>query len=236
MGDRPLLGDLLVEAGLIDDQQLQNALEQQRELERPLGMTLVRMGLLEEDALVRVLATQLGLPVVRLRGKRVSQEVLDLVPSELAEKHRCVPLLLNEENGENVLYLAMEDPARFGAVDEIRARSGQELRPVLVAPTELDEALHRFYHWASFAGESTADDPATAGLPDIGTEPEVLLGDEPLELSFAKPMPGAAPPVASGDTSGVPPEKILRALTQLLVEKGLISREELIQRLRQLEG
>lgn len=235
MGDRPLLGDLLVEAGLIDDHQLQNALEQQRELERPLGMTLVRMGLLDEDALVRVLATQLGLPVVRLRGKRVSQEVLDLVPSDLAEKHRCVPLLLNEEDGENVLYLAMEDPARFGAVDEIRARSGQELRPVLVAPTELDEALHRFYHWSSFAGENTAEDSADAGLPKLGTEPELLIGGEPVQLSGARAL-GPAPPAAGSDESGVPPEKILRALTQLLVEKGLISRDDLVERLRQLEG
>ncbi len=232
MGDRPLLGDLLVEAGLIDAHQLENALEQQRELERPLGMTLVRMGLLEEDALVRVLATQLGLPMVRLRGKRVSQEVLDLVPSDLAEKHRCVPLLLSEEDGHTVLYLAMEDPARYGAVDEIRARSGQELRPVLVAPTELDEALHRFYHWASFADENTTDDPSGASLPDIGTAPEVTVDGEPLALSPAKPESASA---AADDASGVPPEKILRALTQLLVEKGIISRDDLVERLRQLE-
>ena len=60
-------------------------------------MTLVLMGFLEEETLIRTLAAQLKLPVARIRGKRVNAEVVELVPVELAEKHRCLPLFVKSQ-------------------------------------------------------------------------------------------------------------------------------------------
>ena len=94
------LGDLLVASGTIDAAQLTAALGEQKSWGRPLGMTLVRMGFVDEDTLIHALASQLKLPIVKLAGKVVNQEVLDLVPIELAEKYRCLPLLLNDEGGQ----------------------------------------------------------------------------------------------------------------------------------------
>ena len=68
-------------------------------------------------------------------------EVLERVPYDLAEKHRCIPLLVNDEGGQQVLYLGMEDPADLEAIDEIRFRLDSKVKPVLVAPSELDDAL-----------------------------------------------------------------------------------------------
>ncbi len=230
---RAKLGELLVRAGAIDGGQLERGLRAQRDLGRPLGMTLVRLGFLDEDTLVRALAAQLGFPVVKLRGKRINPEVLELVPLDVAEKYRCLPLLVNDEKGERVLYLAMEDPADAGAIAEVGEAIGRRVRGVLVAPTELDEALHRFYHWASFAGADALGVPADpaqqlAQDPDDGLgfggddEPELLLLDE----AEAEPEPAPALPGAA--------DAILRALTQLLVEKGVIGRDELVERLRAL--
>jgi type IV pilus assembly protein PilB len=232
MEAKPRLGDLLVQAGAIDDAQLKSALGEQRQWGRPLGMTLVRMGFIDEDTLIHVLASQLKLPVVKLGGKRVNPEVLDRVPVDLAEKHRCIPLLENEEGGQQVLYLGMEDPADLEALDEISFRVDANVKPVLVAPSQLDEALQRHYHWASTAG-----DPGVAredeGGEDGEDEPEFLHASsrEELELNAAPPPATAvARPRAKPD--GAPPVAILRALSQLLIEKGVITRDELVERLR----
>jgi hypothetical protein len=225
------IGDLLVASGTIDEAQLAAALGEQKTWGRPLGMTLVRMGFVDENTLIHALASQLKLPVVQLAGKVVNREVLDRVPIDLAEKYRCLPLLLNEEGGQQVLYLGMEDPADLAAVDEISFQIGDTVKPVLVAPSELDEALHRHYHWAvsSTNPEMTTDvDPN--GF-DAGGEPEFI--DLPGANAGASRTSASAPSESSSSHSaGVPPESILRALSQLLVEKGVITREELIDRVQ----
>jgi type IV pilus assembly protein PilB len=237
MREKPKIGELLVRAGAIDEIQLRSALAEQRQWGRPLGMTLVRMGFLDEDTLVHTLANQLKLPVVKLSGKRVNREVLDLVPLDLAEKHRCLPLLLNDEGGKRVLYLGMEDPADLESVDEISFRIGEKVKPVLVAPTELDEALQRHYHWAAFAGGLTvAEDDGGYGEPEFiptpaASKPETS-NPEASEPERASAVAGDAD--AGQHDAAVTPAAILRALSQLLVEKGIITRDELVDRVGQV--
>jgi type IV pilus assembly protein PilB len=230
MKPKPKLGELLVQAGAIDEAQLKSALGEQRQWGRPLGMTLVRMGFLDEETLVHTLASQLGLPVVKLAGKRVNPEVLERVPVDMAEKHRCIPLLANEEGGQQVLYLGMEDPADLEALDEISFRLSDKVKPVLVAPGELDEALQRHYHWASGAVEAT-ESHSDEGGEDEPEFIEMSSGEEPkVEASPAEPASESASSRAKN--AAVPAEAIQRALTQLLVEKGIITRDELVARVR----
>ena len=185
MTARQKIGDLLVASGAIDEVQLTAALGEQGKWGRPLGMTLVRMGFLDEETLVNALASQLKLPVVKLAGKVVNPEVLERVPIDLAEKHRCIPLLLNMEGGQQVLYLGMEDPADLDAIDELSFRIGDLVKPVLVAPSELDEALHRHYHWA----ESSANPGISAAA---GSSTEMGGAADEGEPEFID-MPGAVP-------------------------------------------
>jgi type IV pilus assembly protein PilB len=236
---KPKLGELLVQAGVIDEAQLKSALGEQRQWGRPLGMTLVRMGFVEEDALISVLAHQLKLPVVKLSGKRVTPEVLAHVPADLAEKHRCIPLLVNDEGGQQVLYLGMEDPVDLEALDGISFRLGEKVKPVLVAPSELDEAIERHYHPPEGVIEVPASNEEEAGEEESEPEPE----PEFIETSSGETHPPENEPPATtaaespeASQGGVPPEAILRALSQLLVEKGIITREELVSRLRTVVG
>jgi type IV pilus assembly protein PilB len=302
MGTRLKLGEMLLAKGLIDQAQLTSALEEQRRWGKRLGMTLVLMGLLEEETLIRVLASQLKLPVARIRGKRVNPEVIELLPVELAEKHRCLPLFMKDQGGTRELFVAMEDPSDIDAQAELGFRIGFQIRPVLVAPTELEDALQRHYHWAAVAGtaseplapiaqrvkaDASAPLPATPEEPFEDTEPELnaaaaaavsaaaevpedtqpdppdiesaaaQLGafdqpaSKPVSAPAARPAttPASAPtprrvlaplpeqPAAPAPRAASPPMSegvILRALSQLLVEKGVLSREELVERLRTL--
>lgn len=250
MSERPRLGELLVAAGVIDEAQCERALHEQRRTGRRLGATLLEMDALSEETLTRTLARQLSLPVAWLRGKRIRSEILDLVPRELIEKHHCLPVH-RKDGDEPTLLLAMEDPSDVAAIDEVARHAGLAIQPVLAAPSELDDAIRR--HAPVDPGDSLAcaefmkEDPSHApellalqtAASDAGRRPQAALppfefaGERDPAPSQAVAMPSPAPsPSPSPSANGL----VLRALTQLLVEKGVITRAELIGRLRKLGG
>lgn len=293
MGGRLKLGQILVNRGLLEPDQLSEALAAQQEAGARLGTTLVRLGLVDEETLIRTLAGLLKLPVARIRGKRVSPDVLELVPVAIAEKHRCLPLFLRQEPGGRALFVAMEDPSDAEALEALAHASGEAVRAVLVGPTELEEALQRHYEWASPTGESpewlsvaspggvaapaepepeeSQDEPSDAGReaaaePSLPLDADAELGAAP-DVSSAETAPeipeddGGPDPAEEWDAGREPailadldlaprepaspgsgalrpesldPGVILRALSQLLVEKGFISRDEFVQRLGEL--
>ncbi len=231
MAKRPKLGELLVHAGAITKHQLAAALAEQRKWGKSLGMTLVAMDYLDEETLVRTLARQLGLPVAWLRGKRIAPEVLGMIPADLAKKHRCLPLSVREETGGRVLYLAMQDPADLEALDDVGFRVGCNVKPVLVAPGELEESLRQHYTSANVGDVlDTASGSAAVGEPDFLT-----LGGE---VQFAAPDEGAplecltdsAPPSSDSEAALLEVTRHVSAL----VKKGILRLDEVIERLRHL--
>ena len=197
-------------------------------------MTLVRMGFLDEETLIRTLARQLKLPIAWLRGKRIERELLELVPSELALKHQCLPLSLSEEAGGKVLHLAMQDPRDLDALDAVGFHVGHTIKPVLAAPEELAEALQLHYESGDPGGPGRALDLGSGDQPDIEDVPELLVfemksGAATPELELAnevgKEAAGPAP---------TPAPTLLGTITQLLellMEQGVIDREELLAQL-----
>ena len=269
-GKRAKLGQMLVAAGAIEPDQLTAALEEQQRTGGLLGLALVRMGVVDERALVRALAGQLNLPVIQLHHKQISSEVLDLVPVDFVEKHRCLPLLINGEGDARMLYLGMEDPSDSDVVAEICTLVGMSVQAVLVAPTDLDEGIYRHYEGAGFGAEplpapgstaapsslslslsasmlapmTQAIDPNTDGmkascLDDFGPEPSFVgldeLGSEepdgPLEFEGSPALP-SDDPTEKAQGASASSDSMLRAIAQLLVEKGVFTREELVKQLQ----
>jgi hypothetical protein len=257
MGRRLQLGELLIREGLIDEHQLTRALGEQKQWGRGrLGATLLRLGFLEEDQLVGVLARHLGIPAVHLAGKTIDPEILALVPTELAQKYQCVPLFVKREGGLEVLYLGLDDPTDLAAIDDLSFQTGLRIRPVLAGPLELGDAMFRFY--GSTEGEGPID-PGFAEAPlRSGDTAPVLTGlvDDPF-MPVGGPH-GTSSPASRAEagcraggrrdshtpTEAREPDKphevstrtILRALTELLIEKGVIGREELLERIRDRFG
>jgi type IV pilus assembly protein PilB len=247
-----MLGELLIAAGAIERDQLEIALAEQKNWGDALGTTLVRMGMVDEYTLVRALAGQLNLPVMKLEGKRVSSEILDVIPVEIAEKHRCLPLLINGQGNARVLYLGMDDPSDPRIAAEIGNKIGMKIQPVLVTPTELEEGIRRHYRDSgddgglfdlpfgrSAPGEANAAEFADdleplefADSPALPTEmrcerPQAAAGISRAPALSPEPVTPASPSVPSASN-----DAMLRALAQLLVEKGVITREELVERLK----
>lgn len=263
MGDRVQLGEALVAEGLIDAFQLRAALGEQARWGNRLGETLVRMGFLAESELVRVLARILRAPAVDLAGKTIEPHLLDLVPQPLAEKYQCIPLFTKRQGGVELLYLGMDDPTNLTAVDDVSFRTGLGVRPVLVGPVQLRDAIAAYYHGAGSrpgAERELAEAPVVPGdTAPVLIEPEAEAESWSLESDDAPTVPAtparatAREPEPEGDTAqepaavtrgaaaptkprDVPTRQILRAVTRLLVEKGVLSREELLERIRSVQS
>jgi hypothetical protein len=244
MSDRSRLGDLLIEAGVLDESQLAAALEEQKRCDRPLGMTLVRMGFLEEETLIRHLSSQLNLPMARLQGKRISEEVLELVPLDVADKHRCFPLFMKGAGTETRLFVAVEDPFDTELIEFLEASTHLPIQPVLVPPSEIEEAVHRHYdlleaakpHESTPLGSASLDrdesgrasPPSSAGSLADATR----LDEDSIAQAGSALFAGTTPGADGGRVGTVPVMAILRALTQLLVEKGILTPEQLAERIQ----
>jgi hypothetical protein len=184
MSLRPKIGELLVAAEVIAQEVLDQALAKQASGGGRIGKILVGMGAIDEEMLVRTVARQLDLPVVRLRGKQVKLDVLRRLPGHIARTHRCIPVLLDKRNGDTLL-IAMEDPSDGVALDQIAIAAELPVKVVLTAPSELDEALRRYYP------EGAPDAPPPK--PEEEEEQELLLEDAVVPA----PEPSLPPPTPS---------------------------------------
>jgi hypothetical protein len=250
LSEKTKLGEILVRAGLIDEFQLAAALGEQARWGNRLGETLVQLGYLTEEELVRTLSRHYGIPGVQLEGKRIESEVLALLTVEVAERYRCIPLFKKRVRGGEVLYLGMAHPEDLRIVDEVSFRAGLPVRPVLVGPLQINKAIAAFYRGegpspiegegATALDETPISDGDTAplfnDLSEIISEP--LGRSEPPTEAEAAPRraaEGEAPttpilePVEK--PRQVPTREILHALTQLLIERKVISRAELMERI-----
>ena len=183
MAEKRKLGEMLLEAGLINDFQLRRALSEQRQWRRPLGVTLISMGFVSESELMRVLSDQLRCPVADLDVKIVAPEVVALVPYEIATNHHCLPLAVQRKGSVMELYLAMFDPTDLAVIDDIRFRTGHEVHPVLVGDQQIEEAIQRSYRTGDDHGlmkQVTLDDIEDPGAPKRRTRP-AALEPEPVE-------------------------------------------------------
>lgn len=172
MRDRPKVGEILVQAGVIDELQLAAALGEQTRWGRRLGMTLIKLGMVQEGHLVRALAKQFDLPVASLAGKKIAPEVIALVPAKVACEHSVVPLFVKKEGRKDLLFLGMEEPSDLGVLDDLAFRTGMMIRPVMVGPTEIGEALDRYYTAKSAAAVPAA--VATPTFPDFDRSADTL--------------------------------------------------------------
>ncbi|MGH7730104.1 MAG: ATPase, T2SS/T4P/T4SS family, partial [Candidatus Eiseniibacteriota bacterium] len=141
--DHKRIGDLLIEAKVITAQDLADAIAQQRKNGDLLGATLMRMGLVTEDVLMRTLQHQLGLPLVDLSELAADEQALALVREELARKYVALPI---EVEGRSSLTVAMADPLNVAALEDLRFHSGMFIKPVLALPSAIAEAIERYYH------------------------------------------------------------------------------------------
>jgi CheY-like chemotaxis protein len=134
---RKELGEILLEADLINPQQLKEALGLQRTYGERLASVLVRQNILTEKFAVTYLGRQLGMPPVDLSKTDVEIALLDVVPLELCERHLVFPVRVEGTR----LQLAMSDPMDHGLVSEIEFKTGVRLAPMIALEASIKNAI-----------------------------------------------------------------------------------------------
>ncbi|MEO6953530.1 MAG: type IV-A pilus assembly ATPase PilB [Polyangia bacterium] len=135
------LGELLVRENLISLQQLQTAQEEQRKSGTRIGYSLTKLGLIQEQDLTNFLSKQYAVPSINLGEWEVSNDVIALVPAELAKRHQLVPV---SRTGAT-LIVAMADPSNIYAIDDLKFRTGLNIDVAVASEAAIDEAYVKYY-------------------------------------------------------------------------------------------
>jgi len=140
--ERKLIGEYLLEKGIITEAQLKEALKEVERTNRKTGEILVRCGFAKEEDIARALSEQLGFTFVDLSTYQIESEAVALIPKESALKLGAIPIF----KVGNSLSVAMTNPLDIATIDELsRLSSGLRIKPVLATPTGIKEAIAKFY-------------------------------------------------------------------------------------------
>ncbi|TDQ38288.1 GspE/PulE family protein [Aureibacillus halotolerans] len=164
------IGDVLIEAGLITETQLSQALEGKRE-EQKLGDAFVERRWITEEQLLDALEVQMKIPRVDLFSHYIAPHVIRMVPKGFAQKNLVIPV---EQNGA-VLRVAMHDPLDYFVIEDLRMLTGFQIQPALAKSNELRQALARHYHF-----DESAESTDGVHIEDVQTNTSVPEEDAPI--------------------------------------------------------
>ncbi|MBZ4417725.1 general secretion pathway protein GspE [Myxococcus sp. RHSTA-1-4] len=244
------LGELLIKANVLQESQLKAALAEQAKWGGKLGEILVRMSLVSEDILVRALSKQLGMPAVNLDAvQMVPPHVKAKISSQMARDFSVLPLQLRDEG--KTLVVAMSDPLNVRMLDELRAVTKCRIVPNVAGRSSIARAFSRIYEAnaeledadTNFKVVDAQGRTVVKNLKDLDPAAAVATAPAP------KPAPAATRPStetpAVRPSSGSPADLLrsveevqrkevaaLKAMVELLIEKGVFSREEYLAKVK----
>ena len=132
---------MLSSQGLLDPDDLDQSLTEQKRTGERLGEILLKMGLVSEEDLMRTLSTQLAIPFLPLTDLKVDRRTIEGVPARLVNIYEFVPLKLEG----TTLRVAMRDPLDVHTLDELRLHLKMEIDPVFATAKDIHAAIKRFY-------------------------------------------------------------------------------------------
>jgi len=135
------LGEMLLKARLINQDQLNKALEAQKTSGGKLGYNLVKLGFVKEDDITQLLSQQYGVPAINLHEVQIEESVFKLIPSEVAQKYLIMPVARTGAT----LTIAMVDPTNVFAMDDIKFMTGYNVDPVVASEVAIKDAIDNYY-------------------------------------------------------------------------------------------
>ena len=147
---------LLIEDGLVTQEQLLEALQKKKETGKSLARTLIEMDVVSESKLTEVLAQHLGLDFVDIGSYRIDMTAVALVKEKMALRHLALPLAFENDS----LIVAMADPTNIFALDDIRMTSGYQVKPVVATKRDIEDAIRTYYR-------DSGDAAAVEGVDEI---------------------------------------------------------------------
>lgn len=208
------VGDMLLRAGMISQEQLDRALKEQQTSGQRLGSVLVKMEVISEDEIVSFLSKQFNVPSINLNDYKIDETVLKLVPSHIAQKYGLMPL----SRLGRALTVAMVNPNDVLAMEDIKFSTGFEVHPVIASEAAIWTAIDKYYGSAGMLEEvmkslDEADTDGEAGSLEILEEQQDEGGDAASEMAAAIESSPAAKLV-----NGLIAEAVKRNATDIHIE------------------
>jgi type IV pilus assembly protein PilB len=247
----------LVEATLISEDQLKAALIEQKKWGGRLGRTLVEMGFVTESSMVAVLASQLQLRSVDLDAAKLNKRVTDHLRLDLAERYGVFPLGVDG----NTLYLATSDPTNLEQMQELEFATNKKVQVAVATASSIDRSIRKYYFGEAHDAMQTIhprnmgvavyelDEKPPPPPPDaVVVKPPVAPQPPPMPARVAPPPVLSPPPepieqtlrkeiavlreqVDALETISASQVRALRGLLEILIESGLVTRDEYVERL-----
>jgi type IV pilus assembly protein PilB len=194
---RKKIGECLIQAGLITEEDLQIALAEHKRSGERVGAVLVRLNLATEKQITKALAYQLGFPYVSLADDPPDATAITLIPKDVALKRVCVAVHLEK----NLLTVAMSDPLLFSLVQDLEFQTGYRIKQVVATKSDIVEAIENGYpdkalakigNTAGTSGLSVPQAPGRPGRPGSESGAPTSLVRRPDEDIFEQPAAGGA--------------------------------------------
>ncbi|WP_096202812.1 GspE/PulE family protein [Bacillus sp. FJAT-45350] len=178
---RKRLGDLLVDAGLITDKQLQEALSTKKDGQK-LGDALLERDYITEQQLIEVLEFQLGIPHISLHRYPIDSDVLKIVSKDFARRNLLMPL---KKEG-NQLFVAMADPMDYFSIDDLRMATGFHVETAIAAKEEIITAIEKHYNLDESLSEFEMDEQEVTAVAegDMDDAPVIKLVNQVLKVGL----------------------------------------------------
>lgn len=161
---RKRLGDLLVESGLLTDEQLETTLSE-KPPDQKLGDALLHRGYITELQLIEVLEFQLGIPHVSLYRYPIDPKLLTVIPKELAKQNLMMPL----KKEDSRLFVAMADPMDYYAIEDLRLSTGFDIETSIATKDDIIRTINKYYDVDDSFEEMMQDD----AQQEAEEEPEI---------------------------------------------------------------
>ncbi len=162
---RKKLGEVLLEMGLLSEEELHTALEEQKVSGEILGKILLRMGAVSGEGLSAALAQQFGMEYVKLSGIEIRDEVLRQIPPAIAKRQKIIPVKIDD----GTLTVAMSDPLEILTLDNLQAMLDCEIRGVVAPESEINEAVKKYYGTEESTIDTIVDEMSQTAL-EFGAE------------------------------------------------------------------
>jgi type IV pilus assembly protein PilB len=178
------LGELLIQEGIIDEEQLNRALEEQRTSGERVGAVLIKLGLITEDSLVDFIARQFHVPAVNVVKLNIPKDVISLIPLDISQKYQAIPFGIMG----NTLNVAMADPGNLFVIDDLRFLTRKNIQVHVCSDSAIKKLISQFF---------THDDNLDDMLGMLKEEVDVDLVEtaEEMDLSFLEDAAEQAPVV-----------------------------------------
>jgi type IV pilus assembly protein PilB len=197
------IGDLLVREGMISKEQLDKALQEQRQNGTRVGYNLVKLGFVQELELTKMLAKQYKMPAVDLSRFEVDPKIVKLIPADIAVKQLVLPL----KRDGRTLTVAMADPTNFAVIDDLKFITRFDIVPVIAGEFTMRTLVDKHY--------DVGDAQMASLLDDI----QDMMGDEDVEFVEEREEEVSAAALTAA-VDAAPVVKMINAILMDAVKRG----------------